>query len=74
MNDDAPANLDDNRQDELWTAKEVAGYFRVSTPRAYALMASGQIPLVRIGRSVRVSRRELEKWIQEQSLRSIQAA
>lgn len=63
----------DEQHDELWTAKEVSQYFRVSMPRAYGLMASGKIPVVRIGRSVRVSKRTLEKWIEEQSEQSLVA-
>jgi excisionase family DNA binding protein len=39
---------------------------RIARSRAYELMGSGEIPTVRIGRSVRVSRRELERWLEEQ--------
>jgi excisionase family DNA binding protein len=63
----------DSPADVLLKAEDIAAYFNVSLPRAYAIMASGKIPVVRIGRSVRVSRRELEKWIQEQSQRSLAA-
>ena len=59
--------------DELLRADRVAVILGVSVPRAYARMAAGQIPTVRIGRSVRVSRRALEKWIEEQSRDSIAA-
>ena len=34
--------------------------------RAYELVAHGQIPAVRIGRSVRVPRRELDQWLADQ--------
>lgn len=57
--------------DVLLDADDIARIFRKSKPRAYALMASGKIPTVRIGRSVRVSKRELERWIQEQSEQSL---
>lgn len=53
--------------DELWKVEDVRRFFGVSKPRAYALMASGSIPTVRIGRSVRVSKHALMQWIAEQS-------
>lgn len=39
---------------------------RVARSRAYDLVANGEIPAVRIGRSVRVSRTELNTWLEEQ--------
>ncbi len=59
--------------DVLLDAGDLAQILKKSKPRAYALMAGGQIPTVRIGRSVRVSKRELERWIREQSERSLVA-
>jgi excisionase family DNA binding protein len=44
----------------------VAEVLRIARGRAYELVGSGEIPSVRIGRSVRVSRKELEKWLEEQ--------
>ncbi len=45
---------------------EVAQVLRIARSRAYELVGSGEIPSVRIGRSVRVSRKELERWLEEQ--------
>ena len=42
---------------------EVAERLAVSTPRAYALAREGVIPIVRLGRQVRVDDRQLEEWI-----------
>lgn len=42
---------------------EVARVLRIARGRAYELVAEGEIPSVRIGRSVRVNRRELERWL-----------
>lgn len=44
---------------------EVAEVLRIARGRAYELVAEGEIPSIRIGRSVRVSRRELEQWLDE---------
>ncbi len=45
---------------------EVAQVLRIARSRAYELVGSGEISSVRIGRSVRVSRRELVRWLEEQ--------
>lgn len=52
--------------DEYLKVPEVAEVLRVARSRAYELVADGEIPSVRIGRSVRVSRRELDRWLDEQ--------
>jgi excisionase family DNA binding protein len=44
----------------------VAEVLRIARSRAYELVGSGEIPSVRIGRSVRVSRKELDRWLEEQ--------
>ena len=53
---------------------EVAGVLRIARGRAYELVAEGEIPSVRIGRSVRVSRRELEKWLEERRQPSVRGS
>jgi excisionase family DNA binding protein len=69
----ATAGTDSSEGDELIRADRVAKMLGVSVPRAYAVMAQGRIPTVRIGRSVRVSRRQLERWIEAQSAASLAA-
>ena len=53
-------------QHEFLKVPEVANELRIARSRAYELVANGTIPAVKIGRSVRVSRRELERWLEEQ--------
>ncbi len=53
-------------QHEFLKVPEVAKELRIARSRAYELVASGTIPAVKIGRSVRVSRRDLERWLEEQ--------
>lgn len=49
------------------TVREVAGELQIPLTRAYALIAAGDLPAVRIGeRSIRVNRRELERFLLEQ--------
>jgi excisionase family DNA binding protein len=52
------------RDKEYLKVSEVAEFLQIGRTRAYELVGSGEIPSVRIGRSVRVSRRELERWLE----------
>jgi excisionase family DNA binding protein len=56
--------------------REVALILNIGRTRAYELVASGQIPSVRIGgnRSVRVPRRLLEAWIAQQEAEALRAS
>lgn len=51
---------------EFLKVPEVAQTLRIARGRAYELVANGEIPSVRIGRSVRVNRRELDRWLESQ--------
>jgi putative molybdopterin biosynthesis protein len=51
---------------EYLKVPEVAEVLRIARSRAYELVASGEIPAVKIGRSVRVSRKELDRWVEGQ--------
>jgi excisionase family DNA binding protein len=55
-----------NTEHEWLKVPEVAQLLRIARSRAYELVGEGEIPSVRIGRSVRVSRKELERWLEEQ--------
>ncbi|HLH70449.1 MAG TPA: helix-turn-helix domain-containing protein [Candidatus Dormibacteraeota bacterium] len=49
---------------ELLRVEEVAELLRVGRTKVYQLLARGELPVVRIGRSVRVPRRRLLAWIE----------
>jgi excisionase family DNA binding protein len=49
--------------DKFIRIPEMAAELKISRGRAYALVADGTIPAVKIGRSLRVSRRELRSWL-----------
>ncbi len=51
---------------EYLKVPEVAQVLRIARSRAYEMVADGTIPAVKIGRSVRVPRKELERWLKEQ--------
>lgn len=50
-----------DEQREWLKVPEMAEELRIARSRAYELVGNGEIPSVRIGRSIRVSRRELER-------------
>ena len=51
---------------EFMKVAEVAQELRIARSRAYELVANGSIPAVKIGRNVRVRRKELESWLEGQ--------
>jgi excisionase family DNA binding protein len=56
--------LDNNRYDAaLLDVRAVAQTLSLGRSKVYALVASGHLPSVRIGRLVRVPRKELDCWI-----------
>lgn len=52
---------------ELVTAEEAAALMKLAPSTVYRLMRSGEIPAVRIGRSVRIQRGELHRFIDSHS-------
>jgi excisionase family DNA binding protein len=53
----------------LLTPREVEAELRLGRTRTYQLLRSGEIPSLRIGRAIRVSRAALERWISDRSTR-----
>ncbi|MBA3585275.1 MAG: helix-turn-helix domain-containing protein [Gemmatimonadetes bacterium] len=49
----------------LLTVPETAQRLRIGSTLAYELVGRGDLPHVRLGRSVRIPRRALEDWIQQ---------
>ena len=56
--------MGDETLPRLLKAGEVADVLGVRPWRAYELMRSGDLPVVRIGKSVRVSVTALKEWIE----------
>jgi len=56
----------DEQPHEYLKVPEVAAELRIARSRVYELVGEGEIPSVRIGRSVRVGRNELERWLEGQ--------
>ena len=49
---------------QLYTPADVARMFKISRSQVYKLIDQGQIPAVRIGRSIRIRPSDLQKFIQ----------
>jgi excisionase family DNA binding protein len=58
----------ETRTREWLTVPQLAEELKIPRSRAYELVARGDLPAVRIGeRSIRVNRRELERFLLEDS-------
>jgi len=51
----------------LLTVADVQAETGLGRTTVYALLASGELPAVRIGRAVRISRVSLEVWIEQRA-------
>jgi excisionase family DNA binding protein len=52
--------------DEVMTIPEVADYLKVTRQTIHKLIKSGKLKVFKIGRSTRILRSEVERFIQEQ--------
>jgi len=50
--------------DQLHTVGEVADHMRVSNMTVYRLIKSGEMPAVRVGKSYRIRRRDLQAYLE----------
>lgn len=49
----------------LFKPSEVAGMLGIGRSKVYEMLQTGEIPSLRIGKAIRVSRKALEKWVAE---------
>ena len=68
MNAFTSQQIDDPVEDRLLRAADVQVQLGMSRAKVYRLMQNNILPTVRIGGSVRVPRKALFKWIQENTL------
>lgn len=50
---------------------EVAETLRIGRSLVYGLLASGDLPSIRVGRCIRVPKASLDKWISEQEMSKV---
>jgi excisionase family DNA binding protein len=54
----------------LLTVKDLEAEPQLGRTRTYELVRSGVIPMIRIGRAVRIPRDALRRWVDEQACRA----
>jgi len=52
----------------LLRAAEVARLLGVGRTKVFEMMAAGELPVIRMGRCVRVPRRELHEWLRQRTI------
>ncbi|MHB1553453.1 MAG: helix-turn-helix domain-containing protein [Acidimicrobiales bacterium] len=57
------AQSDEDAQSRFMTVGEVASVLRVSSMTVYRLINSGELPAVRIGRSLRLRGEDLDRYL-----------
>jgi excisionase family DNA binding protein len=55
-----------NAEREWLTIREIQKELAIGRTKAWQLVASGAVPAVKIGRSVRINRRDFEEWLARQ--------
>jgi excisionase family DNA binding protein len=68
MNAFTSQRIEDPLEDRLLRAADVQAQLSMSRAKVYRLMQNNILPTVRIGGSVRVPRKALFKWIEENTL------
>ncbi len=51
----------------LLRVTDVALVLGIGRTKVFALLAAGELPVVRLGRSVRIPREALERWVRERT-------
>lgn len=64
-NDTQSPSLGDPGSPEIMTIPEVARYLKISKAKIYYMVQGHELPVIRIGRNVRIRRSDLEKWLQD---------
>jgi putative molybdopterin biosynthesis protein len=53
------------REEDLLTIKQVQELLKVGRTFAYSLTKSGELPTYRVGRLLRVRRRDVNRWLEQ---------
>ena len=56
---------------DLLTAREVADVMRVSTMTVYRLIKAGELPVIRVGKHLRIRERDVAKYLDERIVGTI---
>jgi len=56
---------------DVLTPRQVATFLGIGRDKTYALLAAGELPAVKLGRTYRTPRRALEEWLERQAAESL---
>lgn len=56
------------REPMLLTVRDVEAELQLGRTRTYELLRSGELPVIRLGRALRVPRHALRRWIDSQTV------
>ena len=51
----------------IYTIPEVAKYLKLSKSKVYDLAKKGRLPIIKIGKNVRIRESDLMKWLDEKT-------
>jgi excisionase family DNA binding protein len=57
----------ENSSPEIMTVDQMSKYLQISRPTAYELIHQKKFPTFRIGNAVRISKKLLDQWIQDET-------
>lgn len=66
--DSRPSALGENTEQILLRPKRAFELLAISRSTGYAMIASGELPSIRIGRAVRVPVDALKQWVERQTV------
>ena len=55
---------------KLMTAKELAEYMQLNPLTVYRKVKGGEIPCIRLGRSIRFKKEQIDEWLEEETKNS----
>ena len=58
--------MSDMKKSEWLSLKNVQQLLGIGRTKAYELVVTGELPAVKIGRCIRINRRELDAWLHRQ--------
>ena len=58
--------MSNTKYSEWLSLKDVQQLLGIGRTKAYELVGTGELPAVRIGRCIRINRRELDEWLHRQ--------
>lgn len=56
---------------EVLTPRQLAEYLSLGRDKVYAMLAAGQLPAVKLGRTYRTPRKALEEWLERKASASL---